>query len=65
MTDDIDIFRAAKLYIDRHGDQAVLQAAMRSDDLFDTGDMDGAATWRRIIAAIEVMQATEPNGSLH
>ncbi len=65
MTDDIDIFRAAKLYIDRHGDQAVLQAAMRSDDLFDTGDMDGAATWRKIIKAIEVMQVAEPSGSLH
>ena len=63
--DNIDIYRSAKLYIDRHGDQAVLQAAMRSDDLFDTGDMDGAATWRRIIAAIEVMQATEPDGAVH
>ncbi len=52
MTDDIDIYRAAKLYIDQHGDQASLQAAMRSDELFDTGDLEGAATWRMIIAAI-------------
>ena len=33
MTDDIDIYRSAKLYIDQYGDQAVLQAAMRSDEL--------------------------------
>ncbi len=65
MTDEIDIYRAAKLYIDQHGDQATLQAAMRSDELFDTGDLDGAATWRKVIKAIEVMQATEPDGSLH
>ncbi len=65
MTDDIDIYRAAKLYIDQHGDQAALQAAMRSDELFDTGDLEGAATWRMIIKAIEVLQATEPDGAVH
>ena len=65
MTDEIDIYRAAKLYVDQHGDQAALQAAMRSDELFDTGDLDGAATWRMIIKAIEVMQATEPDGAVH
>jgi len=65
LTDDIDIYRAAKLYIDQHGDQASLQAAMRSDELFDTGDLEGAATWRMIIKAIEVLQATEPDGAVH
>ena len=65
MTDAIDIYRAAKLYIDEHGGQAALQAAMRSDELFDTGDMDGAATWRMIIKAIEVLLATEPEGMTH
>ena len=65
LTDDIDIYRAAKLYIDQHGEQAALQAAMQSDALLDTGDLDGAATWRRIIKAIEVLQATEPDGWTH
>jgi len=65
MTANIDIYRAAKLYIDQHGDQAALQAAMRSDESFDTGDLDGAATWRMIIKAIEVLQATEPSGAVH
>ena len=62
---DIDIYRAAKLYIDQHGDQAALQAAMCSDALVDTADLDGAATWRKIIKAIEVLQATEPDGTTH
>ena len=62
---DIDIYRAAKLYIDQHGDQAALQAAMQADALLEKGDMEGSATWRKIIKAIEVMQATEPDGAMH
>ena len=65
MTDDIDIYRSAKLYVDQHGEQAVLQAAMQSDALLDAGDLEGAVTWRKIIAAIEVLQATEPDGATH
>ncbi len=63
--DDIDLYRAANLYIDQHGDQAAPQAAMRSDALLDAGDRDGAATWRKIIAAIDVLQATEADGTTH
>ncbi len=47
MIDEIDIYRSAKLYIDRQGDQATLQAAMQSDALLEAGDLDGAATWRK------------------
>lgn len=65
MTTNIDIYRAAKLYIDQHGDQAALQAAMQADALLEKGDMEGSATWRKIIAAIEVMQATEPGEAMH
>ena len=61
--DDIDLYRAAKLYIDQHGDQAALQAAIQADALL-SDDMEGSATWLKIIKAIEVMQATEPGGSL-
>ncbi len=65
VTDEIDIYRSAKLYIDQHGDQAALQAAMQSDAQFAAGDMEGAATWRRIIKAIEVLQTTAPSGLTH
>ena len=37
VTDEIDIYRAAKLYIAKHGDQAVVQAAMQADALLGTG----------------------------
>ena len=56
MTDDLDIYRAAKLIIDRHGDDAVLQATGRSDFLLEEGAAEGAAIWRRIMVAIEELQ---------
>jgi len=46
---DPDIYRAAKLLIDQHGDDAPLQAAGRADELLDEGDVDGAAVWRQIV----------------
>ena len=33
--------------------------------LLDTGDLDGAATWRGISKAIEVMQVVEAVGMTH
>jgi hypothetical protein len=56
MTDDLDIYRAAKLVIDRHGGEAALQAAGRADFLLEEGDAEGAAIWRRIMVAIEELQ---------
>jgi hypothetical protein len=41
--DDPDIFRAAKLMIDRHGEDAPMRAVERAEELQDDGDVDGAA----------------------
>ena len=65
MLDDIDIFRSAKLLIDRHGEDAPIQAAMRADALMDQGDMDGRAVWLRIKSAVEEMLRTETGGAVH
>ncbi len=32
---------------------------MRADAMLEKGDMDGAATWRRIVKAVEELLATE------
>jgi hypothetical protein len=56
VTDIIDIYRAAKLVIDRHGDDAALYAAARTAVLAGEGDAEGAAIWRRITAAVEELQ---------
>lgn len=60
MIPDIDIWRTAKLLIDKHGADAPIQAAMRADELMAAGDMDGRAIWFRIVRAIEELQATAP-----
>ncbi len=49
----------------QHGPDAPIQAAMRADAMLDRGDLDGYAVWRKIIKAIEVMQATGPDGTVH
>jgi hypothetical protein len=54
--DDPDIFRAAKLLIDQHGDDASLRAAERADELLAEADVEGSAVWRRILAAIDELQ---------
>jgi hypothetical protein len=56
---DPDIWRAA-LMIKRHGEDAPIEAAQRADELFDQGDLDGAAVWRRILHAVEELQRTKP-----
>ena len=56
MTGDKDIYRSAKLLIDRHGDDAVIEAAIQADKMLEAGDMDGLATWNRILRAIEELR---------
>ncbi len=56
---DLDIYRSAKLLIDQHGEDAAIEAAMRADAMLEKGAMAGAATWRRIVKAIEELQRQE------
>jgi len=64
MADDKDIYRSAKLLIDEHDDDAVIQAAMMADKMLDKGDLDGLATWNRILRAIEELRAGKrPEGA--
>ena len=60
VTSDLDIYRTAHALIQRHGDATVIEAAMKSDALLDKGDLDGAAVWRRIVAAVNELQREEP-----
>jgi hypothetical protein len=62
MIDDPDIFRAAKLMIEQHGDEASRRAARRANDLERTGGTAGCAIWRPIVAAIEELQRGRRDG---
>ena len=59
MTSDIDTYRAANVLIQKHGEDAPILAAMRADELMETGDMEGRAVWLRIVKAVEELLAEE------
>ncbi len=59
MTSDLDIYRSANELIKQHGEDAPILAAMRADELMDTGDMEGRAVWLRIVKAIEEFMSKE------
>lgn len=59
MIPEIDIFRIANLFVRQYGEDAAIQAAMRHDDLLARGDLDGASVWKRVLAAINVLLATD------
>ena len=65
VTSDLDIYRAAKLVMDKHGQDSAFHAAQRADALLDAGDLDGAAAWRRILSAVRQMQDRTAGGTMH
>lgn len=66
MTDERDIYRSANALINQHGySDAKLHAAMRADAMLELGDMEGRRTWHLVLAAIEVLNDTTPNGVIH
>jgi hypothetical protein len=62
---EIDIWRAAQLLLKRHGERALDESAARADELALAGDDDGAATWRRIMAAVVQLANKTPPGPVH
>jgi len=57
---EIDVWRAAQLMLKRYGDNALEESADRANELALAGDDDGAATWRRIMAAVEQLANKTP-----
>jgi hypothetical protein len=64
MVSGLDIYRAANLLIRRHGSDARIEASRMIDRMFELGDAEGLALWRRIRNAVEVLQAP-PGRLLH
>jgi hypothetical protein len=63
---EIDLYRAAKLLIDQHGEDEPIRAAGRADELLAAGDTEGARVWRAIMEAIEELQRKrEPEESVN
>ena len=53
---DRDIWASAKLMLDQQGEGAIIEAAMKVDELALKGDYEGERTFRRIKQAIEWLQ---------
>jgi hypothetical protein len=62
---EIDIWRAANLMLKRYGEKALDESATRADELAADGDHGGAATWRRITSAVELLASNTPPGPPH
>jgi hypothetical protein len=62
---EIGIWPAVQLMIKRYGDKALRESATRADELARAGDDDGAASWRRIMAAVEQLANRTPPGRVH
>ena len=65
MIPEIDIWRAAQLMLKRYGDNALEESAARANELALAGDDEGAATWRRIMAAVEQLANKTPPGRIN
>jgi hypothetical protein len=62
---EIDIWRAGQLMLKRYGERALEESAARADELASAGDHNGAATWRRIMAAVTQLANKTPPGAVH
>ncbi len=63
MPDEIDIYRSAALFIKQHGEDAPIFAAQQADACLEAGDLDGKATWMRVIGAIKELLNQQPPSS--
>ncbi len=57
---DLDIYRSAQVLIKRHGQDAPIHAALRADELLEAGDLEGCAVFKRVLRAVEELEAVEP-----
>jgi hypothetical protein len=62
---EIDVWRAAQLMLKRYGERALEESAARGDELASAGDDAGAATWRRIMAAVSELANNTPPSRVH
>jgi hypothetical protein len=65
MISEIDIWRIAKLMLQRYGDEAEAESAIRMQELALNGDSAGAAVWQRVTDAIGQLVNTTPLGPMH
>ena len=53
MADDLAVLRSAKVVLDHHGEDALVYAAKRADELLERGDPQGYEVWLAILGVLE------------
>ena len=61
MIPEIDMWRAADLLVKRHGSEAAIVAAQRSDECMAAGDTEGQRIWKHIVDAILELLRDKPD----
>ena len=59
MTPELDLQLCAKALRRQDGTDALFVASLYADVLFDKGDTDECAVWKRILKAIQELEETE------
>lgn len=56
MVSDLAILRSAKLVLDHHGEDALVYAAKRADELLERGNPEGYEVWIAILGVPRVRE---------
>jgi len=62
---DRDIYATALQWLRLHGETAWFEAALKCDEQIARGDVEGERTWKRIIAALDVVSGKVPDSTRH
>ena len=60
MIPDLDIYRSANVIIKQYGEDAPIHATTLADAMFEKGDLNGYAVFKRILRAVEELRGQEP-----
>ena len=63
--DEIDIWRAANLLIQQHGERAIVEAARRITILQARNELYGIAVWGRIMMAVDKLMLAKDDQTAH
>jgi hypothetical protein len=59
MVTELDVYHTAQGLLRQYGADSPMRAAMQHGALLERGDLDGAAVWKRVLAAIDVLLQKE------
>jgi len=63
--EDRDIWITANLMLTRFGEDALVECAMRADELAADSDFAGVRVWRSISTAVEFLVEKKAAGQIH